>query len=48
MALDSETIYERSVCKDCRFNRGFMPCCDKVYCELYGLVDARSSCRMRV
>jgi len=40
--------YEKSVCKGCRFNKGYMPCCGKVYCEMFGWTDARSSCRFKV
>ena len=39
--------YEKSVCKDCSLNMGYMPCCDKVYCKVLGTTEAKESCEYR-
>lgn len=43
-----QVSYQSSVCKNCRFNEGYMPCCDKVLCKIYGLADARAKCNYKV
>jgi|Deesub1362A_J573_1020465.scaffolds.fasta_scaffold00012_42 hypothetical protein len=42
--MSSVVSYEKSICRECGFNMGYMPCCDKVFCEKHGLTEARSSC----